>query len=89
MDPQNLHTASVYVNNLLLSRGLLRNGTPIEFAKPSKAEGGKDATMAKIINLVHDLLLRRDVSQDGALQYQLLVSWRANIDMPRSAKPNS
>ena len=61
MDPQNLQTASLYVNNLLLSRGLLQNGTPIEFAKPSKAEGGANETMAKIINLVHDLVLRRDV----------------------------
>lgn len=61
MESQNLQTASLYINNLLLSRGLLRNGKPIEFAKPSKAEGGKEATMAKIINLVHDLILRRDV----------------------------
>jgi hypothetical protein len=61
MDPANLSTASHYVNNLLLSRGLLRNGTPIEFARPSKGEGGKEATMAEIINLVHDLVLRRDV----------------------------
>ena len=62
MEPPNLHTASTYVNNLLLARGLLRNGTAIEFAKPSKAEGGANATMAQIINLVHDLVLRRDVS---------------------------
>ncbi|KAI9858909.1 MAG: hypothetical protein M1813_007211 [Trichoglossum hirsutum] len=60
MDPQNLHTASLYINNLLLSRGLLRNGTAIDFARPSKAEGGTEETMAKIINLVHDLVLRRD-----------------------------
>ena len=61
MDSQNLATASLYINNLLLSRGLLRNGTLIEFAKPSLAEGGKDATKAKIMNLVHDMVLRRDV----------------------------
>ncbi|MCJ1379172.1 hypothetical protein MMC17_002272 [Xylographa soralifera] len=64
MDPKNLQTASEYVNNLLLSRGLLRNGTPIEFAKPSKAEGGANATMAQIINLVHDMVLRRDRETD-------------------------
>ncbi|MCJ1401077.1 hypothetical protein MMC11_004289 [Xylographa trunciseda] len=64
MEPQNLQTASVYVNNLLLSRGLLRNGTPIEFAKPSKAEGGANATMAQIINLIHDMVLRRDRESD-------------------------
>lgn len=62
MESQNLRTASSYINNLLLARGLLRNGTPIDFAKPHKAEGGLDATMAKIMNLVHDLILRRDVS---------------------------
>ena len=62
MESQNLSTASSYINNLLLSRGLLRNGIPIEFAKPAKAEGGLDATMAKVMNLVHDLILRRDVS---------------------------
>lgn len=62
MESQNLRTASTYINNLLLSRGLLRNGVPIAFAKPNKAEGGLDATMAKIMNLVHDLILRRDVS---------------------------
>ena len=63
MNPSNLPTASVYINNLLLSRGLLRNGVPIPFAKPSDAEGGggTDATMARIMNLVHDLVLRRDV----------------------------
>ncbi|MCJ1280982.1 hypothetical protein MMC26_000300 [Xylographa opegraphella] len=64
MDSTNLQTASDYVNNLLLSRGLLRNGTPIAFAKPSKAEGGADATMAQIINLVHDMVLRRDRETD-------------------------
>lgn len=62
MDAFNLKTASTYVNNLLLARGLLRNGCHIEFARPSKGEGGTEATLASIINLVHDLILRRDVS---------------------------
>jgi len=61
MDLKSLHTASSYINNLLLSRGLLRNGTPIAFAEPAKAQGGVDATMAQVMNLVHDLILRRDV----------------------------
>lgn len=61
MDSQSLSTASAYINNLLLSRGLLRNGTPVEFATPAKTKGGVDATMAQIMNLVHDLILRRDV----------------------------
>ncbi|KAL6714035.1 hypothetical protein ACLMJK_008529 [Lecanora helva] len=64
MDPQNCRTASTYINNLLLSRGLLRNGTPIEFATPEQASGGVDATMAQIMNLVHDLILRRDRESD-------------------------
>lgn len=61
MESYNLKTASTYINNLLLSRGLLRNGKPIEFAHPSRGEGGKEATMAQIINLIHDLILKRDV----------------------------
>ncbi|KAK7606892.1 Afadin and alpha-actinin-binding-domain-containing protein [Phyllosticta paracitricarpa] len=64
MDPHSLRGASTYLNNLLLARGLLRNGKPIEFAHPSKGEGGKEATMAQIINLVHDLILRRDREQE-------------------------
>ncbi|KIW08723.1 uncharacterized protein PV09_00666 [Verruconis gallopava] len=64
MDSFNLKTASAYLNNLLLARGLLRNGKPIEFARPSKGEGGAEATMAQIINLVHDMILRRDREQE-------------------------
>jgi hypothetical protein len=60
----NLKTASSYVNNLLLARGLLRDGVPIEFAHPSRGQGGKDITMAQIINLVHDLILKRDRDQE-------------------------
>lgn len=73
MESQNLRTASSYINNLLLSRGLLRNGVPVEFAKPNKAEGGLNATMAKIMNLVHDLILRRDVSSSTHYIYSELV----------------
>lgn len=62
MDSVNLKTASAYLNNLLLARGLLRNGKAIQFARPHKGEGGTEATMAQIINLVHDMVLRRDVS---------------------------
>lgn len=63
MDPLNRKTASTYINNLLLSRGLLRNGAPIDFATPGSAEGGLDATMGQVMTLVHDLILRRDVCQ--------------------------
>lgn len=61
MNSQSLQTAADYINNLLLSRGLLRNGEPVAFAHPSRGEGGKETTMARIMNLVHDLILRRDV----------------------------
>ncbi|QDS70640.1 hypothetical protein FKW77_000845 [Venturia effusa] len=64
MDSQNLKAASAYINNLLLARGLLRNGKSVEFARPSKGEGGTEATMAQIINLVHDMILRRDREQE-------------------------
>jgi Afadin- and alpha -actinin-Binding len=61
MEADNLRTASLYINNQLLSRGLLRNGQSIEFARPDKGEGGLEATMGKIMSVVNDLILRRDV----------------------------
>ncbi|PGG98476.1 hypothetical protein AJ79_08848 [Helicocarpus griseus UAMH5409] len=60
METRNLHMASDYINNLLLARGLLRNGKPIDFAEPENAPGGTDDTMARVINLINDLVLRRD-----------------------------
>ncbi|PVI06705.1 hypothetical protein DM02DRAFT_609507 [Periconia macrospinosa] len=64
MESYNLKTASTYINNLLLARGLLRDGKSIEFAHPSRGAGGKEVTMAQIINLVHDLILKRDRDQE-------------------------
>lgn len=84
----NLKTASTYVNNLLLARGLLRNGKPVEFtallgkrkhrSKHDRAEGvdehaqGKDEdssqVVVQVINLVHDLILRRDVRKEHLLE---------------------
>ena len=61
MNSSNIETASSYINNLLLARGLLRNGQPLELAHPSRGEGGKEMTMARIVTLIHDLILRRDV----------------------------
>ncbi|KAF8540719.1 Afadin and alpha-actinin-binding-domain-containing protein [Trichophaea hybrida] len=55
MDPGNLKSASNYVNNQLASRGLVC-GNPIDFAKPSKDPDNP----ARIINLVHELVQRRD-----------------------------
>jgi hypothetical protein len=58
MDHDTLNTASTYLNNLLLARGLLRDTKALDFAKPTRD------TRAQIINLVHDLLLRRDREQE-------------------------
>jgi len=58
----NLRTASVYVNNLLLARGLLRDGRGIEFADPARGEGGVEGEMGRIMGVVNELVLRRDVS---------------------------
>lgn len=65
MEAHNLQAASAYVNNILLARGLLNGGRSIDFADPENEEGGTDATMARVINLVNDLVLRRDVSQSA------------------------
>lgn len=61
MESDSLKTASLYINNQLLSRGLLRNGQSIEFARPDRGEGGVDGTMGRVISVVNDLILRRDV----------------------------
>ena len=60
-EAENLKTASLYINNQLLSRGLLRNGHTIDFARPHRDEGGLEATMGRIMSVVNDLILRRDV----------------------------
>ena len=63
IDSENLRTASLYINNQLLSRGLLRDGQSIDFADPSRGcgDGGVEATMGKVMSVVNDLILRRDV----------------------------
>ncbi|KAI1344699.1 Afadin and alpha-actinin-binding-domain-containing protein [Xylariaceae sp. FL0016] len=60
IDSENLRTASLYINNQLLSRGLLRDGHNINFADPESAEGGLYATMGRVMSVVNDLILRRD-----------------------------
>ncbi|KAK1589720.1 Afadin and alpha-actinin-binding-domain-containing protein [Colletotrichum navitas] len=59
-DNENLRTASLYINNQLLSRGLLRDGQTINFADPEDNPGGTEATMGSIMSIVNDLILRRD-----------------------------
>lgn len=61
METRNLASASEYVNNLLLARGLLRNGKSIDFANQAGESGDPEETIARTINLVHDLIVRRDV----------------------------
>ncbi|KAF4595151.1 Ribosomal RNA-processing protein 7 [Ophiocordyceps camponoti-floridani] len=61
IDAQSLHTASLYINNQLVSRGLLQDGQGIDFA-----HAGDDSPEAaceragRIIGIVNDLILRRD-----------------------------
>ncbi|KAI5810516.1 Afadin and alpha-actinin-binding-domain-containing protein, partial [Pyronema omphalodes] len=55
MDSGDLKAASNYVNNQLASRGLLRD-SPIDFAKPHR----DNDVPKRIINLVHELVQRRD-----------------------------
>ncbi|KAL2759011.1 hypothetical protein ACRALDRAFT_2026412 [Sodiomyces alcalophilus JCM 7366] len=57
---ENLRTASLYINNQLLSRGLLRDGQAIDFTNPEGNEGGAEAAMGRIMSIVNDLILRRD-----------------------------
>ncbi|CRK11334.1 hypothetical protein BN1723_017225, partial [Verticillium longisporum] len=61
-DNDNLRTASLYINNQLLSRGLLSDGHSIDFARPERNPGGVEATMGRVMSIINDLILRRDVS---------------------------
>jgi hypothetical protein len=82
METQNLEAASTYINNLLLARGLLKNGKPINFAQPDNGDEGSDTTMAQIINLVNDLVVRRDVSSNSRFDGENMLtkySERPNI----------
>ena len=67
MASSSLSSASTYLNNLLLARGLLQNGKSIDFAHPER----DDNTMSRVINIVHDLVLRRDRDSE---QRELLAS---------------
>ena len=63
---ENLRTASLYINNQLLSRGLLRDGQSIDFANPGDSPGELAAAMGRIMSVVNDLILKRDVSRPTA-----------------------
>jgi hypothetical protein len=68
IDLDNLRTASLYINNQLLSRGLLRDGQNINFAHPGDTDGQLADTMGKIMGVVNDLILRRDVRSAPILE---------------------
>lgn len=61
IDTDNLRTASLYINNQLLSRGLLRDGQSIDFAGAAFDGHDAAATMGRIVSVLNDLILRRDV----------------------------
>lgn len=63
IDTENLRTASLYINNQLLSRGLLRDGRTIDFASPGDDHHELADTMGRIMSVVNDLILRRDVCE--------------------------
>lgn len=58
---ENLRTASLYINNQLLSRGLLRDGRSIHFHRPGDEDDELADTMGRVMSVVNDLILRRDV----------------------------
>ncbi|KAH6899705.1 Afadin and alpha-actinin-binding-domain-containing protein [Thelonectria olida] len=60
IDTENLRTASLYINNQLLSRGLLRDGQSIDFAQPAIQDGENAELMVRIVSVLNDLILRRD-----------------------------
>jgi hypothetical protein len=68
VDLENLRTASLYINNQLLSRGLLRDRPSIDFANPGYDDAEIASTMGRILEVVNDLILRRDVSFFPPLQ---------------------
>ena len=57
---KDIATASAYLNNLLAARGLLKGGHKIPFDNLAEDE----TTPTRVINLVHDLVRRRDVSSN-------------------------
>ncbi|KAL1872631.1 hypothetical protein VTK73DRAFT_1435 [Phialemonium thermophilum] len=75
IDSENLRTASLYINNQLLSRGLLRDGQTIDFAHPGETDAEIATTMGRIISVVNDLILRRD--RDAEHRESLSTTLRA------------
>ncbi|KAK4109427.1 hypothetical protein N656DRAFT_759535 [Canariomyces notabilis] len=75
IESENLRTASLYINNQLLSRGLLRDGNSIDFTHPGDSDAEVAETMSRIIGVVNDLILRRD--RDAEHRESLSATLRA------------
>ncbi|KAG6051949.1 hypothetical protein E4U39_006472 [Claviceps sp. Clav50 group G5] len=75
IDTENLRTASLYINNQLLSRGLLRDGDSIDFAGTWLRDEEDAAISGRIISLLNDLILRRD--RDAEQRESLSMSMRS------------
>ncbi|QPG97322.1 hypothetical protein C2857_006144 [Epichloe festucae Fl1] len=75
IDTDNLRTASLYINNQLLSRGLLRDGDYIDFAGTRRSEEEDAEVSGRIISVLNDLILRRD--RDAEHRESLSTSMRA------------
>lgn len=73
-----LDGASTYLNNLLLARGFLKDAKPIDFTRLAGDDTtfDRNATTAQLINLIHDLILRRD---RDAEQREELISTIHNL----------
>ncbi|KAF3201526.1 hypothetical protein TWF106_002809 [Orbilia oligospora] len=68
---KDIATASAYLNNLLAARGLLKGGHKIPFDNLAEDE----TTPTRVINLVHDLVRRRD--RDGEQKETLAIGMKA------------
>ncbi|KAH6610824.1 nima interactive [Trichoderma cornu-damae] len=60
IDSENLRTASLYINNQLLSRGLLRDGRDVDFADFGEGGFGTAESASRVIGILNDLIIRRD-----------------------------
>ncbi|RDA87148.1 hypothetical protein CP532_4288 [Ophiocordyceps camponoti-leonardi (nom. inval.)] len=96
IDPESLQTASLYINNQLVSRGLLRDGQTIDFAHVR--EEGPEATgktAGRIISIVNDLILRRDrdaqhlESLSGAMRKLRAENAQLSIEVDRLSEKNA
>ncbi|UKZ62813.1 uncharacterized protein TrAtP1_004046 [Trichoderma atroviride] len=75
IDAENLWTASQYINNQLLSRGLLRDGRDIDFNGLGEEEYSTAETASRIISILNDLIIRRD--RDAEQRESLSVALRS------------